>query len=117
LYINSEIYSWDSGPSAWGFEDRLIDICHKIKGHYLLKCCFGCLYSNYSPAGNGDFGTMLCYSRVADQYLKVSGKYGDNPIWKVYDKGEQRQETSLCEHFRPRINCLGGYRGLIYGSN
>lgn len=99
------------------FETSLLQICNKIKEKYLLKCCFGCLYADYSPYGNDEFATMLCYSSCADKYIQVSGKYGDDKgisIWEVYDDGEQKQETFLCKKFKPRINCLGGYRGNIY---
>lgn len=99
------------------FELSLLQICKKLKGRYLLKCCFGCLFSDYSPYGSDYFATMLCYSGAAERYLRVTGKYGKDgglPIWDVYAEGVQRQETFLCNRFQPRIDCLGGYRGTIY---
>lgn len=116
LSIEGEIFECDQ-PDI-DFETSFLQICKKINGKYLLKCCFGCLYSDYSPYGNNYFASMLCYLSVADQYIHVSGKYKDTdekiPIWAVYKNGKQIQETYLCDGFVPRINCLGGYRGVIY---
>lgn len=116
IRIEDEIFECDNANSD--FETSLLQICKKIKEKYLLKCCFGCLYSDYSPYGNGNFSSMLCFLSVADQYRHVSGKYKDTDgkisIWEVYENGEQKQETFLCDGFIPRTNCLGGYRGLIY---
>lgn len=116
LKIEDEIFECDKANAD--FETSLLQICKKINGKYLLKCCFGCLYSDYSPYGNSNFSSMLCYLSVAEQYIHVSGKYkdvdGNIPIWDVYNNGEQKQETFLCDGFIPRTNCLGGYRGLIY---
>ena len=99
LIIGDKEYRCDN-PSL-DFETSLSEICRKIKSKYYLKCCFGCLYSDYSPYGNGCFATMLCFLNVADQYIHVSGKYGDNKgisIWEVHDNGEQKQETYVCEN-------------------
>ena len=112
LAIGDEKYLCDE-PSL-DFETSLLQICKEIKDRFYLKCCFGCLYSDYSPYGKSFFAMMQCYLSVADQYIRVSGKYGDQPIWKVYESGEQKQETYVCDGFKPRINCLGGYRGNIY---
>lgn len=116
LKIENEIFECDYANAD--FETALLQICKKIKEKYLLKCCFGCLYSDYSPYGNGNFASMLCFLGVADRYIHVSGKHQNTdetiPIWDVYEHGEQKQETFLCDGFMPRINCVGGYRGLIY---
>lgn len=109
LSINQEKYECES-PSP-EFEFSLLQICKKIKDKYLLKCCFGCLYSDYSPYGNGYFATMLCFESRGAKYEKVTTK---NALWDIYDDNVQVQETHHCERFRPRINTSGGYRGLIY---
>lgn len=53
------------------FETALGDICRQMKQEYFLKCCFTCQYSDYSPYGNDDYGTMLCYCRHKEDYLNV----------------------------------------------
>lgn len=93
------------------FETSLMQICRKIKGSYLLKCCFGCAYSDYSPYGNGCFATMLCYVKDAQKYLQVDSKVA---LWEVYENGQQQQESFVCPHFAPRVGTTGGYRGQVY---
>lgn len=95
------------------FEYALIGICRKIKSEYYLKCCFTCQYSDYSPCGNDDYGTMLCYCRNKEDCLKVNNKkdYFTFLEGKDYDA---RQETYLCEQYCPR-NRAGGYRGFVDG--
>lgn len=116
LTVGEEVFAAEE-PTL-DFETSLKQICRKIWGKYLLKNCFGCLYSDYSPLGNDNFGSMLCYQTVGNDYLQVVGKYGDEyggkSIWEVYEQGKQRQETDLCPYFQPRIKTKGGYRGLIY---
>lgn len=109
LIIGDDIFETEH-PNL-DFETSLLQICKKIEYKYLIKCCFGCLYSDYSPYGNNHFATMLCYLSVSDKYVQVSDK---DSYWNVYDSGEQKQETFLCDGFKPRVNCLGGYRGSIY---
>lgn len=109
MIVDDDIYICDN-PNP-NFELSLLQICSKIKGKYYLKCCFGCLYSDYSPYGNSDFATMLCFVSRGEEYTKVSSKM---ELWNVHDDGVQKQETYLCNHFCPRIDFPGGYRGQIY---
>ena len=109
LELNDEVF--ESTDDNFYLEINLSQICEKIRGKYLLKCCFGCLYSDYSPFGNSSFGDMLCFSNFAEKYMKVKGK--DDALWEILNDGKKTQETHLCEKFKPRIN-FEGYRGSIY---
>lgn len=107
-------------PSTF-FEISLESICRQIKGKYYICNCFGCLYSDYSPYGQDNIGTIFCFADIAEAYLRVNGKYeeylseGECTIWDAFaNGGRQCAETGLCGRFAPRINCIGGYRGLIY---
>lgn len=95
------------------FEIALIDICRQIKDNYYLMCCFTCQYSDYSPYGNDDYGSMLCYCRHKETYLKVNSK---NDFFSFLEGKDfdMRQETYLCDAYSPRIR-TGGYRGFVDG--
>lgn len=102
-------------PSTF-FEESFQAICNQLNGKYYLCNCFGCLYSDYHPCGQGNIGSICCFEKNKENYLRVYSKYeGEYTIWDAFDEGGiQCQETNLCEYFVPRINCLGGYRGEIY---
>jgi len=93
------------------FEDALLDINRQIKEDYYIKSCFTCQYSDYSPCGNDDFGTMLCYKNYKKDCLKVNNKSSYfKYLWGK--KHETRQETYLCEEYKTRTSCRG-YRGFV----
>lgn len=103
------------------FDISLESICKQISGKYYLCNCFGCLYSDYSPYGNGNIGSIFCFMDIKETYLRVNGKHSEDlidnecTIWEAFDKGGiQCLETGYCKNFAPRINCKGGYRGQIY---
>lgn len=98
------------------FETSLQSICKQISGSYYLCTCFGCIYSDYSPYGQGNLGNLCCFAANKHEYLKVYSKYeGEYTIWDAFESGcIQCQETGICGEFAPRIDCLGGYRGTIY---
>ena len=110
----SEIFSVE-------FEIALESICKQLSGKYYLCNCYGCMYSDYSPYGNGSIGGIFCFVDVAEIYLRVNGKYsqyledGQCTIWDAFDAGgRQCYETEMCKQFKPRVGGLGGYRGQIY---
>jgi len=104
IELNGETYSSEGDV----FEDPLVEIEQQISNKYHFKNCFGCLYSDYSPYGNGFFGTMLCLRNCKAEYLKASSK----PEW--LDLMEKHsilvQETHCCSEFKERIKNTG-YRG------
>ena len=95
------------------FEQALLQICEKCGDEYLLKCCFTCQYSDYSPYGCDDFGSMLCYRKHKAVYLTVNDKDGYFEKLEGLDY-EIRQETNLCWEFEERTRCEG-YRGAVDG--
>lgn len=96
--------------SLW-FDTNLLKLCRMIAPKYQLRCCYTCQWSDYSPYGSDDFGTMLCYKANQEEYLKVNGK-DDYFAHLETLPCEQRQETYLCPDFAPRVRC-GGYRGYV----
>lgn len=96
--------------SLW-FESNLQELCRLIGPKYQLRCCYTCQWSDYSPYGSDDFGTMLCYRAHKVEYQKVNDK-GDYFEHLESLPCEQRQETYLCSDFAPRDQC-GGYRGYV----
>ncbi len=85
-----------------------------MKDEYRIISCFTCQYADYSPYGNDDFGTMLCFRRHKSDCLKVNGK-GDYFEFLEGKDCDARQETYLCREYEFR-NKSGGYRGFVKGT-
>lgn len=111
LYVDGGIFK--SKKKTLNFENALIDICKQMEYDYYLKCCFTCQYSEYSPYGNDDYGTMLCYRRHKEDCLKVSSK---DDFFEYLESKDfvMRQETYLCDEYDIR-NKISGYRGFVEG--
>ncbi len=96
-----------SGKSDW-FEDEMLDIQKQLPSGYYFKCCFGCLYSDYSVYGHGLFGHMLCFRNFKEDYLAVKDK--DDYLKIMNNTTIIVQEIYLCSEFKKRIPKTG-YRG------
>ncbi|MDE5620291.1 MAG: hypothetical protein K2I80_07200, partial [Ruminococcus sp.] len=96
LCVDDKCYS--SENNTLDFEVALSDICRKMKRDYYIKSCFTCQYSEYSPYGQDDFGTMICYRECKENCLKVNSK---NDYFRYLDNENftQRQETFLCSEY------------------
>lgn len=96
-----------SGTSGW-FEDELLDIQKQLPADMFMKVCINCLFSDYSPVGNGMFGCMYCYRNMKSEYLKVKTK---SDYLELFGRAERTvQETYLCDDFEIRVPGTG-YRG------
>lgn len=96
-----------TGTSGW-FEDELLDIQKQLPAGVHMKACINCLYSDYSPAGHGSFGGMMCFRNLKADYLKVKSKA---EFWPVLHRCDRIvQETYLCPEFERRVPGTG-YRG------
>ena len=96
-----------SGRTGY-FESELRDLEGQLPDAKYIKSCFFCLYSDYSPYGNGLFGTMMCFRNIKSEYLLVKSK---DDFWNVHDRFERQvQETYLCADFALRVAGTG-YRG------
>ena len=111
LAVDGHIYKADR-PTTY-FEQALSQICRKCGREYLLRCCFTCQYSDYSPYGCDDFGSMLCYREYKEVYLTVNDKAGYFDRLEGLDC-EIEQETGVCGEFEERTRCEG-YRGMVDG--
>ncbi|NJO92758.1 MAG: hypothetical protein HC831_30165 [Chloroflexia bacterium] len=90
------------------FEDALVELQNQFKGKYHFKNCFGCLYSDYSPYGNGFFGDLLCFRNCKSEYLRANSK--SLLIDLIENQGVAVQETWCCKEFKER-KMNTGYRG------
>lgn len=99
-----------SCDSLW-MEEALTELVRLLRPKYALRCCFTCQWSDYSPYGSDDFGTMLCYRANKAEYLRVNGK---DEYFEYLEAlpCQQRQETYHCSDYAPRDQC-GGYRGYV----
>ena len=104
-YGNERICS--RGSNGW-FEDELLDIQNQLPDGVYLKSCINCLYSDYSPAGHGLFGGMMCFRNLKTEYLKVKSKVD---FWQVHGRQDRFvQETYVSDEFERRVSGTG-YRG------
>lgn len=113
FYILAEGKEYRSGKNTLYFYLALNDALSKMKEDYQLKSCFTCQFSEYSPYGNDDYGTMLCYKKHKEECLKVHCK----DDYFEYLEGKEldvRQETYICEEYEAR-NKACGYRGFVEG--
>jgi hypothetical protein len=90
------------------FEGGLESIKEKLPVGYKLKCCYGCAFGDYNVAGQGFFGTMMCFRNIKDQYSKVKDK--SDYIDIMFNNERNVQETYLCSEFQERFPGTG-YRG------
>ena len=106
LLYENDTYT-GSGKSGH-FEDELNEIQNQLPDGVFVKACINCLYSDYSPLGNGQFGHMMCFRNRKQEYLKVTTK---EEFWPIHNHFEREvQETFLCSDFEKRIPGTG-YRG------
>ncbi len=89
------------------FEGAADQINKQINGEFTIKNCFWCLYSDYSVVGQGLAGSMLCFLKYKDQYLKVRSK---DDYMEINDDVPLVQEIYSCDSFVPRKSGTG-YRG------
>lgn len=93
--------------SGW-FEDELASLQKQLRDGEHLKCCFGCAFSDYSPAGHGLFGSLACFRRDKAGYAAAKTKEQLFALWTP--AAESVQETHLCPEFERRAPGTG-YRG------
>ena len=98
-----------ASSGKWGdMEDELLEIQKQLPDDVFIQACINCLYSDYSPFGNGVFGCMMCFRNQKQEYLQVKSK---EDFWSVHDHFERQvQETWLCDEFERRVPGTG-YRG------
>ena len=106
LEVDGRTFSSRGGWSV--FEDELHDLAHELPDHMLVKCCWGCAFSDYSPSGNDVFGSLACFRDNKPGYLRVRTKEQLAAIWE--SRTEMVEETHLCPEFAPRVPGTG-YRG------
>ena len=92
------------GVSGW-FEEELLEIQAQLPKHTLMRICFNCLYSDYSPLGHGLFGCMMCFRNIKSEYLTVKSKAD---FWSIHNRYDRFVgETYCCSEFEPRISGTG----------
>ena len=95
------------GESGW-FEDELLDLERQLQPEAQIRSCITCAFSDYSPYGQGLFGTLACFRDVKDEYIQIRSK---REVFAVWDRlTEYVQETHACEEWQVRTQGTG-YRG------
>jgi hypothetical protein len=89
-------------------EIALDKLYQQFGDRYKLKNCYGCLYGDYSAYGQSTFGTMLCYVKQKEEYLKVKTK--DDYLKKLTGDFQKVQEIFCCKKYKVRKKGTG-YRG------
>jgi len=110
LHLRLEIadHEYLSRTDAGWFEDALADIQRDLPKGVVLKTCFGCAYSDYSPYGHGLWGNLACFRGNKAGYAAVRSKADVFGVWDTLS--EYVSETHVCAEFAPRVSGTG-YRG------
>ena len=87
------------------FEGGVLGLTKLLPHGTRLISCATCLFSDYSPSGQGLLG-MKCHRNAKQQYLAVRSKAD---YWQV-PVTEQVMETHTCDEFQHRVPGTG-YRG------
>jgi hypothetical protein len=87
------------------FETAFKILKDKLPCDTYLKCCYNCLYADYSFFGSAIFGTMFCFKSIKEKYLAIRTKDEYMSIFDLYDR--QVHEIYLSESFDLRINGTG----------
>lgn len=108
LKIVTDFGEYSSSGRSGFFEYELLEIQSQLPSGVYIRACINCLYSDYSPCGNGSFGCMMCFKNRKSEYLKVKSK---RDFFLIHDQFDRYvQETYLCGEFERRIPGTG-YRG------
>jgi Family of unknown function (DUF6304) len=111
LAVNQQSFC-SQGNTGW-FEEEMLDIQSQLPTGTLMKVCFNCAFSDYSPYGHGLFGNMICFRANNTGYLTMpSGEdFDKHAYFHVMETvSEMVQETYLCPEFE-RCAPGTGYRG------
>lgn len=107
LLVDNKTYEGQGGF----FEMGLDAIKKGLDDDYKIKTCYGCQYADYSPYGQGFFGSMMCFKKQQQAYLELSNNFSKDDYFEVIDNGYILvQETYCCNQFEPRTKGMG-YRG------
>jgi hypothetical protein len=111
LAMNQQTFC-SQGKTGW-FEDEMLDLQSQLPTGTLMKVCFNCAFSDYSPYGHGLFGSMICFRANKTGYLTMaSGEdFDKDDYFNVMETVSERvQEIYLCPEFERRAPGTG-YRG------
>lgn len=89
------------------FEIAFDQIHKQFDDKFGFKNCYGCMFGDYSYAGQSSFGTMLCFASQKENYLKVANKHDYMKLPNIH---KQVQEIFCCDEFEMRKKSVG-YRG------
>lgn len=115
LHIGEEIYY---GKKTADFETALLGINSQLGEKYDMQCCFTCQFSEYSPYGNSEFGSMMCFGRHKDRYIELNEQKNLHRYLCDLGNGDAAeteqgiQEVGLCGNYESRIS-YSGYRGFV----
>ena len=98
-----------SRNTSGSFEEELLSLKERLPSGVSFKNCFGCDLSDYSPAGNGLFGSLACFRENKAAYRSVITKH---QLFDLLAVGTSHtvQETFVCTEFQLR-QPRRGYRG------
>jgi Family of unknown function (DUF6304) len=111
LTVNQQTFY--SQGNTGSFEGEMLNVQSQLPTGTLMKVCFNCAFSDYSPYGHGLFGNMICFRANKTGYLTMpSGEdFDKDDYFDVMETvSEMVQETYLCPEFERRTPGTG-YRG------
>jgi hypothetical protein len=92
------------------FEAALPQLEKQLPEPGFLKTCLRCKWSDYSPSGTMEFGSMSCFRHLRAEYMALSQRFDKMTFFELEERSEDTQETYLCPDFTLRTPGTG-YRG------
>jgi hypothetical protein len=83
-----------------GVEDLLINLQEGLPDNIKIQSCFFCRYSNYSVAGNDNYGDLNCFKHCKEKCNSLKSKNDVIDLFEnEYEKSKKVEETFYCKEF------------------
>ena len=100
LELNTSFGKFTSNQKIEWFEDSILEIQKQLPKNTHIKNCLSCKHSHYHPVGNGMFGSLHCFKKIAPTPITSKDDLFD--IWTEEAVENNRifnvQETFDCEN-------------------
>lgn len=93
LELKTDLENFKNTRNYDSFEDAMIEIQSFLPQNTKIKTCLSCKFSNYHPIGNGMFGALYCFKKLADKADKIVDKHSLLHFFdKEFTKKEEKQK-------------------------
>ncbi|WP_338793975.1 DUF6304 family protein [Bernardetia sp. MNP-M8] len=93
LELKTDFGDFKNTKNYDSFEDALLEMQSVLPKNIKIKTCVSCKFSNYHPIGNGMFGGLYCFKKLAHQVDKIVDKRSLLHCFdKEFAKDEEKQK-------------------------